>query len=302
MDLVSALDELAALLDLEPSARSALLNWHENVMDERDADILRAIARRIRLGAPIDIALAPLVAAAGSDARPLVDAVWSHSATGASLATAVRAIARSLEARDTLAHDGRAAGAAAKLSGRMLALFAGASLLLAPMSRGLSLAMFATMTAVAGVLVWIGVRWMRRLSPRPPSADDPVASHAQALAGLIRAGVQPPAALELIGSTADLARARRLVALGVSWPDAITSSGGRDHTRLAQIVRRGHLLGLPVADAMLALAADIRERSRRSFEIETRRAPVLLVLPLALCLLPAFGIVVIVPLLRGLSV
>lgn len=302
MDLVRALDELAALLDIEPSARSALLAWHETIIDGRDADVFQTIARRIRLGAPIEIALAPLVAAAGSDARPLVDAVRSHSATGASLATTVRAIARSIEARYALAHDGRAAGAAAKLSGRMLALFAGASLLLAPMSRGLSPVMFAATTAVAGVLVWIGVRWMRRLSPRPPATDDPVASHAQTLAGLIRAGVQPPAALDLMGCTPDLARARRLVALGVSWPDAIASSGGRDHTRLAQIVRRGDRLGLPVADALMALAADIRERGRRSFEIQTRRAPVLLVLPLALCLLPAFGIVVLVPVLRGLSV
>ena len=302
MDLVRALDELAALLDIEPSARSALLAWHEKVIDERDADVLRVVARRICLGAPIDIALAPLVAAAGSDARPLLDAVRSHSATGASLATTVRAIARSIEARRALAHDGRAAGAAAKLSGRMLALFASASLLLAPMSRGLTPITFAATTAVAGALVWVGARWIRRLSPRPPTADDPVASHAQTLAGLIRAGVQPLAALDLIGSMPDLARARRLAALGVAWPDAITLSGGRDHTRLAQIVRRGDRLGVPVADALMALAADIRERGRRSFEIQARRAPVLLVLPLALCLLPAFGIVVIVPLLRGLSI
>ena len=302
MDLVKALDELAALLDIEPSARSALLAWHENAIDERDADVLQVIARRIRLGAPIDVALAPLVAAAGSEARPIVDAVRSHCGTGASLATTVRAIARSIEARRALAHDGRAAGAAAKLSGRMLALFAGASLLLAPISRGLSPVTAAATIAVASALMWTGVRWMRRLSPRPPSADDPVASHAQTLAGLIRAGVQPAAALDLMGRTPDLVHARRLVALGLSWPDAITASGGRDHTRLAQIVRRGDRLGLPVADALMALAADIRERGRRSFEIETRRAPVLLVLPLALCLLPAFGIVVIVPLLRGLSV
>ena len=302
MDLVRALDELATLLDVEPSARSALLAWHESIVDEREADLLRAIARRIRLGAPIDIALAPLEVSAGPDAGPLVDAVRSHAATGASLATTVRAIARSIEARRALAHDGRAAGAAAKLSGRMLALFAGASLLLAPMSRGLSPVTFAGMTALASVLVWVGVRWMRRLSPRPPSADDPVASHAETLAGLIRAGVQPPRALDLMGSTPDLARARRLVALGLSLPDAIASSGGRDHTRLALVLRRGDRLGLPVADALLTLAADIREQARRTFEIETRRAPVLLVLPLALCLLPAFGIVVIVPLLRGLSV
>ena len=302
MDLARALDELAALLDIEPSARSALVAWHENVIDERDANVLQAIARRIRLGAPIDVAVEPLVAVAGSEARPLVDAVRSHCGTGASLATTVRAIARSIEARRALAHDSRAAGAAAKLSGRMLALFAGASLLLAPMSRGLSPVMFVATIAVASVLVWIGLRWMRRLSPRPPAADDPVASQAQTLAGLIRAGVQSPAALDLMGCASDLARARRLVSLGVSWPDAIASSGGRDHTRLAQIVRRGDRLGLPVADPLMALAADIRERARRSFEIETRRAPVLLVLPLALCLLPAFGIVVIVPLLRGLSV
>ena len=302
MELVRALDELAALLDIEPSTRWALLAWPKNVADERDADALRSIARRVRLGAPIDVALAPLVAAAGSEAQPLVAAFRSHSATGASLATTVRAIARSIEARRALAHDGRAAGAAAKLSGRMLALFAGASLLLAPMSRGLSPAIAVATTAVASMLVWVGVRWMRRLSPRPPTADDPVASHAEMLASLIRAGVQPSAALDLVGTTPDLARARKLVALGASWPHAIAASGGRDHTRLALVLRRGDCLGLPVAAVLMALAADIRERGRRAFELETRRAPVLLVLPLTLCLLPAFGIVVVVPLLRGLSV
>ena len=302
-DLPGALDELAALVESEPSVRSALLVWPDAVAHSEDAAILRAVARRIRLGAPSDVALGPLVTAAGPDASALTDAVRTFSDMGGSLAVALRTMARTIEHRQALVHEGRAAGAAATLSGRMLALFAGASLLLAPMSRGLTALTVLATGSAAALLGWVGVRWMRRLSPRPPSHDDPVAVHAETLAGLVRSGVHPRGALDFLGgASTELRRAQRLVTLGMSWTDAIAAAGGRDHIRLATILRRGDRLGLPMTDALVTLAAGIRERRRRAFELRSRRAPVLLVAPLALCLLPAFALVVIVPLLRGLSV
>lgn len=300
MDLARCLYELAVLVEVEPSVRSGLKRWHSCDLDEPDAGVLRGVARRLTLGAPLSAALDPLVGAAGPDAGALVETITAHQLSGASLATSLRGIAGAIEARRALEHEGRAAGAAAKLSGRLLGLLALGSLIVGPLSNPMTPAALLLTTSVACGLAWIGIRWMRRLSPEPPVADDPVATMADELAALVRAGVQPHAALDL--TTTSLGPARRRVRLGMSWPDAIRSAGDIRHVRLAAVVERGLRDGIPIADALTALAAGIREGQRRAFELKARRAPVLLVAPLTLCLLPAFAIVVVVPLLRGLTV
>ena len=301
MDLARCLTELAVLVEVEASVRTALERWHKCDLDGPDVVVLRTVARRLALGAPTDVALRPLVDAAGSQAGAVVETIAAHQLSGASLATSLRGIAGAIEARCALEHDGRAAGAAARLSGRLLALLAMGSLVLGPLAHSMT-PMAALFTASgAASLAWVGLRWMRRLAPVPPATDDPVAVIADELAILMRSGVQPRRALELLAA-GDLAVARRRVRLGMSWPDAIRSSGDARHEHLATIVRRGLSDGVPIAGALAALASGIREQRRRTFELQARRAPVLLVAPLTLCLLPAFAIVVIVPLLRGLSV
>jgi tight adherence protein C len=55
--------------------------------------------------------------------------------------------------------------------------------------------------------------------------------------------------------------------------------------------------GAPVADALERLAVEARERHRRRAEQAARRLPVLLLFPLVVCILPAFALLAVAPLI-----
>jgi pilus assembly protein TadC len=52
---------------------------------------------------------------------------------------------------------------------------------------------------------------------------------------------------------------------------------------------------------MHGLAATERDRVARAVEVAARRAPVMMVVPLTVCLLPAFICLAVVPFLRGVA-
>lgn len=66
---------------------------------------------------------------------------------------------------------------------------------------------------------------------------------------------------------------------------------------LASLLASGVQTGAPLAESLGRLAASERLRRRRLIEIRIRRLPVLLLLPTALGVLPAFMVMTIVPLL-----
>jgi len=57
--------------------------------------------------------------------------------------------------------------------------------------------------------------------------------------------------------------------------------------------------GSPVGAALDRLATEARDHARRRAEERARRIPVLLLFPLVLCILPAFGLLTVAPLLAG---
>lgn len=57
--------------------------------------------------------------------------------------------------------------------------------------------------------------------------------------------------------------------------------------------------GAPLQPALLRVAAVARDRRRRDAEAEARRLPVLLLFPLVCCVLPAFGLLAVVPLIAA---
>jgi pilus assembly protein TadC len=97
-----------------------------------------------------------------------------------------------------------------------------------------------------------------------------------------------------------LARARRLAALGASWPEALrrADDGFGD---LAAVIERATSSGSPVAAPLRSLAASRRLQAERSFEARLRRAPVVMVMPLTLCVLPSFAVLGLAPFLRGVA-
>jgi tight adherence protein C len=57
--------------------------------------------------------------------------------------------------------------------------------------------------------------------------------------------------------------------------------------------------GVPLRDALDRLAVEVRLDRRRRAEEAARRVPVKLLFPLVLCVLPAFALLTVVPLLVG---
>lgn len=92
---------------------------------------------------------------------------------------------------------------------------------------------------------------------------------------------------------------RRRVAFGARLGDALDALDhlGEPVRPLVAALRSAAFDGVPLGPALERVAADARLQRRRAAEIATRRLPVQLLLPLVLCVLPAFGLLAIVPLL-----
>ena len=304
-EFAAALRSFAALVEASSSDRAALQAWHETVTDPTLSDALRSVARRAALGAPLDRVLEPLRATVGSDADLLAAALRTHQSVGGLLGPTVRRLAEVVERRADLSRQGRAASAAATLSGRLLVILAFAYVVVLPVWRTASALSMMLATGTAVLLGAAGARWMRALLPRPAPHDHPVASFADIVAGSLAGGVHVDVALDVASFAypdhRDLQGVRCRALLGMRWPDAFAASADPTLRELGAVLDRSIRYGASIRLDLERFAAALREREQAAFEIRSRRAPVLLVLPLTLCVLPAFAIFVLVPLLRGLG-
>jgi Flp pilus assembly protein TadB len=157
---------------------------------------------------------------------------------------------------------------------------------------------------VASVLRVVTAPRRRRAARR--HADDIARALAIAvdLVGVgVAAGGTPYVAVELgaawtppvIGRELDVVL--RGCAMGQSFDDALRKLGVRvPPTRpLTEALRTSALLGAPVAPALARLAVDVRTDLRRRAEARARSVPVWLCFPLVLCILPAFALLTVVP-------
>lgn len=142
-------------------------------------------------------------------------------------------------------------------------------------------------------------RRRERLAASVPHAVD-------LLAACLAAGLSPASALELVTTAVQPPLADELAAicarlrLGVDpaavWRDVAT------HPQLGSLGRtlsRAVESGASVADALARLSEDLRRRSRAEVESRARSVGVKAALPLGGCLLPAFVLVGVVPLVAG---
>jgi pilus assembly protein TadC len=99
-------------------------------------------------------------------------------------------------------------------------------------------------------------------------------------------------------------RVLRACRLGSSFPDALDELA-HSTPALAPVVDAlltSDRLGAPVGPALARLAAEERATARRRAEAHARRVPVRLLFPLVFLVLPAFGLLTVVPaLLSGLA-
>jgi tight adherence protein C len=101
---------------------------------------------------------------------------------------------------------------------------------------------------------------------------------------------------------AEVATALDEVAIGRRLGDALDDVPGRTSEAVRPLVAAlvaSDRYGAPLGDALDRLAAEVRADRRRRAEEAARKVPVKLLFPLVCCVLPAFGLLTLAPLLAG---
>ena len=165
----------------------------------------------------------------------------------------------------------------------------------------------AALVAAAGVWVAIGRAEPPGVRRERAEVRRDLPAVVALLAAALRSGSAPADAVGLVVRALPGAAADRLVpvvarlALGVPaatvWSDLAADP---ELAALGRTMARAHDSGAPVVRAVERLADDLARRSRAVVEDRARAVGVKAAVPLGLCLLPAFVLIGIVPLVAGL--
>ena len=335
----------------QPGWRALLARRHIPSVDVALPEALEAMARSLRSGASLPIAIQETSASVGPPladglgdiatiagrGRPLSVAIdrWADAThgEGVSLAAAALALgaelggtaARSLDGvadtlrdRNAVRNEVRALSTQARASAAVIALapvaFSAVVALADPSSVVfLVTSPFGLTCLVLGVaLDALGGWWMRRIVRRAGRERDPVAAETADTIDLfvlaLGAGLNLRLAVEAVARRTPPAWAAALtdvvdrVERGQRVTDAL--DGVPDHLGpaarpLVRALTGAERYGTPLLPTLERLALDARLDRRRRAEEAARRVPVKLLFPLVLCVLPAFGLLTIAPLLAG---
>ena len=165
--------------------------------------------------------------------------------------------------------------------------------------------------AALGPLVLLP-RWRRVRARRSSAPEGSIEADLPDLVDLlgltVGAGLTVPTALPLLARwgppsvRAPLAEAVRALAAGVSMIEVLDHLAGAWGEPAQPLVRalRDHVRhGTPLGPTLDRIGVDARGRRRRAAETRARRLPVLLLFPLVLCTLPAFGLLTVAPIVAG---
>lgn len=292
---------LASLLRSGMSPVVALGRWPTNAPPEVRGE-LRSVAARSAIGLPLGSALFPIEEAWGAEGRTLSSSLLATMSTGGDLAAMLDDLARSI--RDTRGRhrNARAAAAGATLSGKMILALPSVLLLAAGLAGGGFDPTGSGGVLLGAVLGGLGSVWIARLTPKPPPDDD-LAAACDVMTRSLEAGasvVDALSAAACYGPAPIRARftgARAMMDLGLSPRRALERAGLPE---LGERIGDALGLGVPLSVSLRSLAGLRREEASLSFETRLRRAPVLMALPLSLCLLPSFFLIGFAPLLRAM--
>lgn len=168
---------------------------------------------------------------------------------------------------------------------------------------------FGPLVAALGALA--GSTWPRLINRRDAKArraalvnDLPEVVDLLALA--LGAGLNVPLAVEAVGRrgtgplAAEMASAAEATRRGQRLADALDDLADRcgDQVRpLMSLLASGERYGVPLGESLDRLAVDVRGARRRQAEEAARRLPVKMLFPLVVCILPAFALLTLGPLL-----
>lgn len=124
----------------------------------------------------------------------------------------------------------------------------------------------------------------------------------------LRAGYSPAQGINFLGQHApgilrpNFIAASRHIDEGERFVDAIRllqSETGAVSQSMCDVLISGDRLGIPVENLLFQLGNEARLNRRRRAETEARQLPIRLSLPLVMCILPSFVILIIVPTIAG---
>lgn len=163
--------------------------------------------------------------------------------------------------------------------------------------------------AVVGALLVLPAARARQATRRRDRAEIVELPEVAALLGMaVDAGFTVGAAVDLVARrlsgpvAGQLRSVRSEVAVGRRLADALDAASDRAGPAarsLLAVLADGVRSGAAVGSALQRLAADGREMRRRQAEVAARRLPIKLLFPLVGCVLPAFALLTVVPVVAG---
>ncbi|GAA1740936.1 type II secretion system F family protein [Microcella frigidaquae] len=304
--LAAALQRVAVLIGAGLSPRTA---WAHVGEASADATVA-AVGARVAQGDAVPVALvevalrvvasrsrrATVAGADGLAAWRSTAAAWRVAETsGAPLAPALRAFAEGLRDREAARRDIRIALAGPRSTASIVLLLPAIALLLAllmgvDLVGALASPLGAAALVAGGALVVVARRWMRRLlrAAEPPAPTTGLALDLLAVAA--GGGASPERAVALVAAELRAAHPE-LAAGGALDPDLAAIAD------LAAFSRRA---GAPLGELARTEAAELRARARALVGETAEALGVRLMLPLGACILPAFLLIGVVPMLIGL--
>jgi Flp pilus assembly protein TadB len=285
---------------------AALAEWPQGCPEELSGPVSIA-ARRVALGDTPANAFEAMSGELGADASMLAAIARIHTVAGCDVARLLEAAARSIERRGALVNAASIATSGTKLSGKIVAALPLMILPLVPAAGGSLFDRRGALLLVCGAaLLLVGVCWIAHLLPGPPDRDE-VGELAGLLASVLDAGAGLRIALGLSREATrgslrtELESCAHRVRLGADWYAALAMSSDEGLRSLAVVLVRAERIGSSIARALDAFARSRADAAEAAFDRATRRAPVLMVLPLTTCILPGYALLAVGPLLRGLS-
>ncbi|KQM84716.1 hypothetical protein ASE68_14380 [Agromyces sp. Leaf222] len=289
--VAGVVERLAVLLSAGVPASAA---WRHLSESGEPDPVLDAAAEAGELGAPIAAAIA---AARGerpeSDGWAVLAAAWQvASESGAPLTTSLRELATAMrdeaqvrrEVRTSLA--GPAASARMVLALPLVALGFGSVLGFDTASVLLGNPIGLVCLLLGAAFLWVAFRWSRSLAARAAAFDEGAGLELELLA-IGMAG----------GASIDRARAVVASALASHGLDRGRGGGTGTSRRLEETVRLAERAGAPLVELLRAEAQRGRRIARTDAATRGAALGVRLMLPLGICVLPAFVLLGVAPLL-----
>jgi Flp pilus assembly protein TadB len=310
---------LPGLVDAVAAALSSGLSV-QLALSEVAPTLPRALARpteraaaSMALGASVDEAVGAYAGVvAGEDLAPFAIVLGAFARSGGTIGRSLARVATLLRGRIALDDERNALTAQGRVSAIVLVALAPlGGTFFAVMTPEYLAVMFDRgrwLLVAAIVLEIVGGLWLWRiLRLSSPRAD--LAMLLDAVIVGLEAGLTFELALTALVKRAPmvarLPEARRLLAdlaLGRGSNEAFAAFGnaGPTEARVAALVRAATRFGAPLASLLVTQADALRASDRRRAEAQARRLPVLMLFPLAVCVLPALLCVFLGPPLLSL--